>query len=103
MTVAHMSRSMTAPEFMGWARHYQRDPWGESRGDWRVGNLCALIANMMSRRGARHLAAKDFMPQFRERAKRKRPRFTREQTKRMFRSAVAGLGGTGRIVTPGAE
>lgn len=31
-----------------WRAEYDREPWGESRDDWRMGQICSTVANCHS-------------------------------------------------------
>lgn len=60
-TVAEAQERCDAFEFAEWKEFYRRRPWGEVRADWRIGNLCALLANIHRAKGASTFAARDFM------------------------------------------
>ena len=53
-----------AREFAEWMAFYRLEPWGEQRGDLRIGILAAVVANMFRKKGRRALQPVDFMPKF---------------------------------------
>lgn len=53
---------MSGREFREWAAFDQLEPIGEIRADYRTGMLCALVANMMKKRGQTAAKPLDFMP-----------------------------------------
>lgn len=44
-----------------WRLRYAESPFGEIRGDMRIANLCALVANMMRAKDTPAIPLKDFL------------------------------------------
>jgi hypothetical protein len=62
-----MLRQLTSRQFYEWQEFYQHDPFGDARGDLRMGILASVFNNRL--RGKNETPAKpvDFMPYFKER------------------------------------
>jgi hypothetical protein len=41
-----MLADMTYESFVEWQTYFRAEPFGEMRADLRIGNLCALVANL---------------------------------------------------------
>ena len=60
-TVAEIEEGMTAAEFLEWQEYYSIEPFGELRGDARIGVLGAGVAMML---GAKNVKVENWMPHF---------------------------------------
>lgn len=51
-------------EYNNWWAYYQIEPFGELRQDFRVGQLCATVVNMVGSDDGDPLEATDFIPTY---------------------------------------
>lgn len=69
MTVAELSRTMTAAEETHWIALYKQEPFGYDRTDLGFAQVCSIIWNSkVKREDARPLT--DFLPFYRKRVKK---------------------------------
>lgn len=83
---------MSAAEFAEWQEYYKLEPFGEWRGDLRIGVLAALTANMRRNPDVRPepFVAKDFMPLFDEEPEAAQTQDELVATVRMLRAMYSG-------------
>lgn len=60
MTLERLRREMSYREYRLWIEAYNREPWGETRGDWQMAQMCSTVASSV---GASVKPA-EFMPDF---------------------------------------
>ena len=70
MSVRRAQQEIDAREFAEWIAFGNLEPFGEERADWRIAQLCTLVANMFRGKG-RMARMRDFML---------RPKAPRKQT-----------------------
>ena len=51
MSVARAQREIDAREFAEWMAYDNIEPFGEQRADWRIAQLCCLVANSLGGKG----------------------------------------------------
>jgi len=85
MTVAQLSRELTAAEEAHWFALYRADPWGEQRGDMRSALLAQILFNTNAPRG-KGKKLQDFML-FAER--KEKPGDSPKQIRRNFDALIA--------------
>jgi hypothetical protein len=67
-TIGELMDSMSSQEFSIWLALFEEDQWGEAREDFRLGQVCATIANFAGKtlkEGSNGLKPADFMPNLR--------------------------------------
>ena len=67
-----MLAEMTHESYLEWQAYFRAEPFGEMRADLRIGQLCAIVANLFrdSKKHSEPYTAMDFML-FREREEEK--------------------------------
>jgi len=61
MPVCEAQERIDSYEFSEWCAYFSLEPFGEERGDIRIAQLCALVANAVGVKG-RKSKPEDFMP-----------------------------------------
>lgn len=56
-----MLAAMSAREFAEWSAFYDKDPWGDQRGDVRAGIIASTLANIHRAKHAKAFTPLDFM------------------------------------------
>lgn len=69
--VTHIDNHMPANELDRWRVFLEQEPQGESRADFRMGQICAVIANSHRRKSAKSYRWSDFVPDFRSKRRAK--------------------------------
>ncbi len=60
VSVSECMKKISAKEYTEQCALYRIDPWGEERADWRIAQLCAMVATSFSD-GRKRFCAADFM------------------------------------------
>ncbi len=81
-----MLAEMTSQQFAEWMAYSRLEPWGEERGDLRMGIVASTIANVNRPKGKKPFKPQDFMPSF-------EPVSEEEQAARMIAKMRMALGG----------
>ena len=80
---------ITWEEFIGWLAYYRLEPWDEDRADWRMAQLCTLVANALRGKSGRRAKVKDFMWESCAEDRQQTP----EDHRRLFGAIAAATGG----------
>lgn len=91
-SLAELRWRMSAAELHRWWAWYQIEPWGEIRGDLRMGILASALVNMWSAKGRRTTPA-DFLPNFQQTTFTPRARQTPQQMLAILRRGTVRAGG----------
>lgn len=59
-TVGELQDRMGSHEFSEWLAYYQRQPFGDSKDDYRIGQLCSVVGNLFTEKGSEPLRSNDF-------------------------------------------
>lgn len=60
MTWERLRREMSLKEYRLWVEAYNREPWGDTRADWQMAQVCSTIS---AANGVKS-SPSDFMPNF---------------------------------------
>jgi hypothetical protein len=83
---------MSAKELQTWWAWYQLEPWGEVRGDLRMGILASSLVNMWISKGSKTKPV-DFMPDWHKATLTPRPRQSAQDMLAVFRRGTQAAGG----------
>ena len=62
MSVHRAQQEVSSREFVEWAAFYGLEPFGDMREDFRIAQLCSIMANAWRGKRGRTYRLKDFMP-----------------------------------------
>lgn len=83
---------MSAQELHRWWAWYQLEPWGELRGDLRMGILASSLVNMWVSKGHKTTPG-DFLPEWHKAPIAPRPRQSAQEMLALFRRGTKAAGG----------
>lgn len=87
-----MLEEISFDQFAEWRRLYAAEPFGEERADLRMGQICAIIANVnRSKRSDKVFSATDFMFKFGGEKADKRRAVTKKDQWADIKSRAKGL------------
>lgn len=85
---------MLAEDLVEWQAYHELEPWGETRMDWRFGQLCAVVANIMRGKDDPVSKAGDWVPDFDGTKGQGGPReMDAEESREALRALAEGSGG----------
>lgn len=88
---------MLAEDLVEWQAYHELEPWGETRMDWRFGQLCAQVANILKGADDAPARAADFVPDFDGEKEAAGPRgVDAEESREALRSLAERPGGEAR-------
>jgi hypothetical protein len=83
---------MSAAELQRWWAFYQLEPWGEARGDMRMGILASALVNVWISKGQKTTPS-DFIPDWHKAPFTPRPRQTARQMFAILKRGTAQVHG----------
>jgi Protein of unknown function (DUF4035) len=92
-SLAELKWRMSAAELQRWWAFYQVEPWGEWRGDLRMGILASALVNCWTSGKGRRTKPSDFLPAFEKPAVVPRQRQTAQDMLEILRRGTLAAGG----------